>query len=469
MFGIKVPGPLVLFAASALMVGACADSGSNSNSNGLLPVAPPAIGTYPASAGEAQSWVDNRDDFMIRAHAWDVWASITASVGESDTPVWETWYSGNEIFVSDPNKGRSLFPDFENPVQFFHAGKAQSLAAGSVTSVNRYSPALGDAIWARGLNSSERLDAINETFNELDTPVINRAISTSEGLVDAALIALKPVFQIVDPNEPTAIPYWAGSAPSATTNTANPTPDTWKQCVVIDPSESLLPGEFVEMPCNGVTDLLEVVSWESFYSFRLTKKQAKDFGENAQNPGGDLGSDNQTSLNALEEMVKPGNMVLLVAMHVATKEIASWAWQTFWWGGPAALSVGSDLRPDVVKGVWRNYDMRAAYYMVESPDDLESAPHIAFNPYLETGLSGTFTREDGIVVDWTGVTSNCMTCHSLAGWQKNEDPNQNCFSFDNDSCGPPYRNSGFIDPASDYIFGGYTKLDFLWSLQARPE
>ena len=451
------------------LVAGCA--GSNPSPDELIALPAPAVASFPAPAAQVQAWADTRDTAKIRAHAWDVWASITTTLEGSSTPIWETWYSGYELFEMDPSEGRRLFPDFENPSQFFHSGQAPIPTDGPerVTAFNRYSPSLAEAIWTRGLNRSATLEVINTTFDDLETPVIDRELITSQALVDASQIVLKPVFQIVDSSAPVAIPYWDGFTSDATTNQKNPEPHTWKQCIAIDPSGTLTPGETIEMECNGVLSLLEVVPPESFYSIRLTKAQADDFSTFALGSTDDIGVNNDTSTQALAEVVKEGNLALLVAMHVTTKEIVNWTWQTFWWSpNPLDATHGAD-RPDWVEGPWRNYNMLTAYYMVEEFGNPDSAPLIAFNPYLETNLEGTFEPEDEAEVAWTGVTSNCMTCHRLAAWKKNEARDPTCFSFEKNSCGPKYRDNGFIDPASEYIFGGYTKVDFLWSLQMRPE
>ncbi len=56
------------------------------------PAVPPApSGSYPARAAEVQRWIDRLDDRRIRAHAWDVWHSITRPVpSQGHEPVWQT-------------------------------------------------------------------------------------------------------------------------------------------------------------------------------------------------------------------------------------------------------------------------------------------------------------------------------------------------------------------------------------------
>jgi len=136
-------------------------------------------------------------------------------------------------------------------------------------------------------------------------------------------------------------------------------------------------------------------------------------------------------------------------MHVTTKEITNWTWQTFWWSPhPRDPFYGSD-RPRTIRGPWSNYNMNVAYWMAQ-PNRRDGDPWIAFNPYLETNLFGTVTVK-GTTMGWTGVHSNCMSCHRMAGWQSATST-------------PPYVPSGFISPADSSFFAGFTKLDFLWSI-----
>src|ERR1051325_2618022 len=141
-----------------------------------------------------------------------------------------------------------------------------------------------------------------------------------------------------------------------------------------------------------------------------------------------------------------GDWAVLVAMHVTTKEIVNWTWQTFFWMAgtnppndwPGSLA-GQTNR---VKGQWRNYAMCTAYSMVVPANDPHGKPVVCFNPFLETSQ-----------VD--GLHSNCMSCHGVARW-----PGGN-----NGHAYPQtYQPNGFIDFASAVWFGGQTRTDFAWAI-----
>ena len=94
--------------------------------------------------------------------------------------------------------------------------------------------------------------------------------------------------------------------------------------------------------------------------------------------------------------------------------------------------------------------MHVAYYMVLPPGSSSGTPYVSYNPYLESTLSGSYVR-NGDTIKWTGVVSNCMSCHRMATWQAGGNT-------------APYVPNGEIDPADSAFFAGFTKLDFLWSL-----
>src|SRR5688572_18774764 len=64
-------------------------------------VEPPSVGTYPSSKETIDGWIAAGDTASIRRHGWDIWAALTAPSGRGDQPVWETFYSGHEIFELD--------------------------------------------------------------------------------------------------------------------------------------------------------------------------------------------------------------------------------------------------------------------------------------------------------------------------------------------------------------------------------
>jgi hypothetical protein len=148
--------------------------------------------------------------------------------------------------------------------------------------------------------------------------------------------------------------------------------------------------------------------------------------------------------------MQAGDIMLMVGMHVTTKEIDDWVWATFWWHDRPDVGVYATERPASVTGRWRNYLMAAAYDL-ESPKESDNTPVIAFNPYLEAGFRN-------------GILSNCMNCHNRASWRANW------------PVSPPPDNRRFLPifrgqpAANDPSFApGKVRTDFLWSIPMRAQ
>ena len=421
----------LLSLCAVVLLAACSDESSRNGSSSIsesVSYHPPRAGEgYPADAARLTAAVDAGDTRAVREHAWDLWAAMTARSGErfngKDLPIWETWYSGADLYAStesvcaaDARVTQAEGRDFESPVQHFHDGAAESEA---VTSVVRFTREVAEHVCAHSYDDAHTLDTLNASF-DATTPVGERSIAA----FPVRSIALKPVFQIVKQDAVTVLPYWAGTSPATTSNPAVPKPETWRQCVAVVPPGVVMPPSPHVAPCNDVSSYAAaVVPIDRFYFVQLTPEEVAEASDDA-----DLG----------DTRPEAGDYAVLVAMHVTTKEIPGWTWQTFWWSPfPDAAPFGND-RPGRVEHEWRNYEMCTAYSMTGPPETAAAAPQVCFNPYLETGLTAL-----------VGTESNCKTCHRLAAWPD--------FTT-------PYRASGLVSPDDPAFFAGNTKLDFLWSV-----
>ena len=420
----------------------------------------PPVGSFPADKATVNGWVNAQDMPAIRAHAWDIWQSINTLTPDS-LPVWETWYSGHELFER-VTTNRLVVHDFNSPVQFFHASVVKqrgipSDPAEMPISFNRYSPSLAHFIWDNRLYDTTVLHQKYQAVVSSGAPLSQRGLLTSKDSTDKASFALKPVFQFIRGDTASIVPYWAGTAPGATTDLDNPEPHTWKQCVVVDPTGRLKVGSTVRASCNGEPARdWPVVSLKEFYSIRITKEEAANYSTFAEESGDEIGRGNLGDTVSIKQLVQPGNYALLTGMHVTGKEISNWTWQTFWWSPNGRDAVFGDDRPKTLRAPWNHYNMLAAYYMV-APANARTGgqPLTVFNPYLETNLTGKVANYAGSKdsTQWFGVFSNCMSCHRMAAWGKSQ-----------------YTSSGYIDPGDPAYFTGNLKTDFLWSIptRARP-
>jgi hypothetical protein len=164
--------------------------------------------------------------------------------------------------------------------------------------------------------------------------------------------------------------------------------------------------------------------------------------------------------------VEPGDVLVLVGLHIITKEIPDWVWSTFWWNPQANQGrfAADKFDQKIIKGVWRNYLMDTTFSMEtprESQQQRKSASlktgciqigctstespsaKICFNPYLEGNLPDR------------GQLSNCMNCHKQATFH----------GIVPDPRGLPRR--GYLDSAASCFSPEnmqLMRLDYLWSL-----
>jgi len=258
-----------------------------------------------------------------------------------------------------------------------------------------------------------------------------------------------------------AFPAWPG--PPDPRAAFPPGKSTWKQCVWIDTQE---PG-----PGTGTGKVDTVWNTDgssrtpattygvgSFVHFRLSAAQAR-------------------SLNALRRalpinrVVTPaatGDYVVVAGMHVTSREITRWTWQTFWWTAdpdspplPSSTEIARD-RPVHLKNAPRHYAVVPGYSMVYSDQPNTGGSNVgnsvyAFNPYLEAGFGpsvlqasqpGTFNGKP--VANNVGVQTNCVSCHAQACYQTADDTSL-------------YTGDQYID-LNGPQFTGKLKVDFLWTI-----
>ncbi|HSQ29288.1 MAG TPA: hypothetical protein VLN49_05525 [Gemmatimonadaceae bacterium] len=486
---------LIALPLVAVAIAACDRAGSKGASVGqfgtplvdTVPLnysyAPPQpVGSYPTSYARIQSWINSASTDSIRAHGWNIWASITATTPEG-LPTWQTWFSGYELFSDTSAVGVTARPR-NGIVQFGIArklihpstisrpadGKMPEDRAERVFAFNRYSQSTAEFIWRNRLNEGNTLRDTGLAFSKRRTPLANRAILVSKDSTDSMSFVLKPVYQFISDTGVTAVPYWAGDSSAVTTDSANPIAKTWKQGVAVSPSGKVKPGDSVFMSVNDQPKRwIKVVPLSAFYHVRITRDDSIHFSQFGAESGDFIGASNDTAQDSVVAAVRPGNYGLLMAMHVTGKEIPNWTWQSFWWAlNPQDPQFGAD-RPKDIPAPWNHYNMTVAYSMTTNgmPD---GQPLVAYNPYLETSLNGWIPKTPGPPRDsvfWTGVSSNCMSCHRRAA----------IGYYGPSAMSPPYGPAMQVNPGDTVIFMQRRKgapapvplvmTDFMWSIVVR--
>lgn len=359
-------------------------------------------------AQQVQHWADSFDDEAIDRHAWDLWKAINALTGQYRTvgslsvnlPVWETWFDEYEIFHLDTGV-KGAVP--------YHSPRQMTTSQAPVISFNKFSLEFKQWINEKKYWDESTLIKLNKSFQKHNTPLKQRIVDTS-GLSSKATM-LKPSFWVIKPDQPSPMQYWKGPGMLNVDGTLDPKvpiPQTWTQIVVVDPKGTAKPATPYTLEVKSSTGLekmtftdYEIVGLDRFYWVPLSQQDVEF-----------IKAGNVFLMGGIShEEVEAGDIALLVAMHVTTAEFSNWTWQTFWWSPDPLAKAPSDIAPP-----FDNYDMAAAYYML---DKNGQAP-IVQNPYLETPDEGPvfFNRND------LGVKSNCMTCHHAAAYPTlNMDPN----------------------------------------------
>jgi hypothetical protein len=163
--------------------------------------------------------------------------------------------------------------------------------------------------------------------------------------------------------------------------------------------------------------------------------------------------------------LKRGDLLLLVAMHVASKQTPEWLWATYWWrpadsethgdfwtcdDAQRTNSIGTPTRP------WANYSMDVTQsFRMAKPKPSES------NKPGACGLPGKIGRDEQYLAAYNpfveasfsnGLKSSCIDCHSRAST----------------SSAPVFRFVPEPDSVDSHPalrdFEAHVRLDYIWSL-----
>lgn len=330
--------------------------------------------SFPAPEAQQLRLRDNDDVAAMRRHGWAVLAAASWP-GRDGAPAFARWPSLSDTFGGGPRFRRIDQVETGMPVR-------QGAGAPMMMLVQFNAPAYRH-IREQGLFRRATLAAINAGF-AADTPPERRAIAPFPR--DA--LAIKTVWTVVHAEGLTPVSVWDGAGDAE--------PATWPRTVMVGPGGVPL-SRFHHLPIAAAD--LEAV-------------------------------------RAIDPSARAGDHIVLLAVHLTTREIPDWIWATWWWHDRPGQGPFAAGRPAALGGAWRNYLMDVAY-SAETPREADGAANVVFNPYLETSPGGH--------------ASNCMACHQGAVWTP---------------AGPaPFlpvmRGSR---PPDDPLFRTGTRLDFMWSI-----
>jgi hypothetical protein len=364
---------------------------------------PPTSGSYegippgfdfPAEDGRLDKLLCEGRFRELRRHAWLVFAGLTQPAEQQDPLFpsrqprkWETWYLRQDTFAANAPAARVPFLLSLQP-----PGELKGLDQETKGASNRFlegnNVLFNQEAFDRIRSGSQPLYLVGTLNtlcgNENHEKVCRNGVQDIDAFPRGS-VALKAFFWIAPKNECTQIGSWDFQRPL--TGDVDDSLFQWPRQVFVENGQGSCDAQKAQD--------LTVVPLRDVYSIPVP-------------PASVTGLNGQLAVTRLHDIdqifpgAKEGDQLVLLGIHVATREIANWVWATFWWHDRPNLGPFSDDRPAEVEGVWRHYLMNASYDM-DNPREPDGTPHIAYNPYLE-----------GFIKD--GVLANCMTCHRRAIW-----------------------------------------------------
>lgn len=427
---------------------------------------------FPKSQETIYGWVSADDSTEIINHGWGIWEGLTQIVGNIETqPIraFETWLKPADMIYRIQTGGTENLTDealtdamalgLRTPHQFFHAAKragaepspaAQAQIDTNIFETVSYNPAA----------AKHAID--NKLFLE----------STLNGYLDAGLtsipsfpndaITIKPVYKVITTTNTDANGIFTMAGWPGTPEPAKTFPETaWGACVYIDVNATNSSGNAIDTGCAN-RNATNTFALSDFIYDTLTEADA------------DFINRNFTGGTASASNAQIGDTVILVGMHVTTRETERWTWQSYFWSAnadapflPSSPDIAA-LRPDTLSAEASHYAMTIGYQMVAPGQPSRGGESvgtsvIAYNPHLEAGFSpDTFglkrpiVGEDGPVTNQFGVQTNCMSCHVMATYRPT--------SSSDEAETRPYIADFYVS-LDDPEFQEFLQLDFAWSVQ----
>lgn len=462
-----------------VLIAVCNNKPRSTVSIGITPVPLPVIVpgfNFPEDSNTIYSWMNNPsfpykyDSASVYKHAWGVWAGLTAQTGQvyagDSLLTYETWLGITEIQTQIINGNikcdgavKSTRAVLSEPHQFGHGLSAIDREALLATDGDTISKAA--KFWVTvSYDPNATCYALNNQILKLS--VLNSyakpgAIGSIPPFPSKA-ITVKPTYFVgEDTKGLIRIPVWTG--PPATPRAYGF--KAWPKCVYADVNNQQPPNKKVTPVDKNSTSpdsiAAATVNLNDFIHFKVDSQMAVHMNR----------SDSSEGISG-RDRAKAGQIAILVCMHVATKEISNWTWQTFYWAhdpaNPQSPSsrLAASLRPSQLQGAASHYALATAYAMVIPNQPITGGtntgviPMIGYNPYLEAGFHGTAPEKGAdfqlpsvlIPGPQFGIQTNCMSCHGLATV----------------SNAPGYTTDQYISMDTS-LFINNVQLDFAWSIE----
>ncbi|MBH8560206.1 hypothetical protein [Hymenobacter negativus] len=443
---------------------------------------------FPEDSSTINGWIERRDAASIDRHGWGIWTTLSAPAGQGpDMPrVYETWPTADEV-QQQQEPGTEQSPTMllkrPRPVRRLRMPR-QFLRDPNLVSRR---PARADLAQAHAMTGSSTQNAFESVaYNPAAATFIAQnklfLTATLQGMLNGhkgeipelprESIAIKPVYEIVPAAPSAAAPLYEMKVWTGTTDKQIPYGQAaWASTIYVD-IKNQGQGNGAVAAAGAKPTPATTYNLRDFVYYRLTQEEADALNAEIKD----------TSNHYNQVPVNKGDYAILVAMHITTKEIKRWTWQTMWWAPnsanaplPSSSAIAAH-RPAQLTGAPRHYAMSIAYQMLAPVQPYAGGKSVgqsiyAFNPYLEAGFSPqTFSNNKHFqepsrvltkglwVTNNVGVRTNCMSCHAQASFTSVEGPNPRL------PLG--YLGNTYVDMGSPK-FKGRLRTDFLWSIADR--
>ncbi|MEL7004454.1 MAG: hypothetical protein AAFN93_17215, partial [Bacteroidota bacterium] len=202
---------------------------------------------------------------------------------------------------------------------------------------------------------------------------------------------------------------------------------------------------------------VEVHTLDEFYHWQVSEEEWLEMNDV------DKAIISQSAYWAYGEDFQPGDYLVLVAMHVMTKELPTWTFQSFWWDNTSQAqdskfaSQRDTVSSPPMPAAFSSYLMTSTYGMNAKRVNPSEWP-VAFNPYIELAAAHP-------------IQTNCRNCHQRAAFP---DPQQNAALGDSIKNYASYLLPNSGDPNTldtlnfeNVVFDSLLLVDFLWSIGDR--
>ncbi|MEA3064955.1 MAG: hypothetical protein QOJ27_1401, partial [Sphingomonadales bacterium] len=225
------------------------------------------------------------------------------------------------------------------------------------------------------------------------------------GQMPPGSIVLKPMMWPVPSSGYSALPLWDNATQDNDTYAGFENQKIWPRAVAVSARPTRPSATDVTYLYGGVTlatggtapvtyRQARIVTVDQFYHYQPDLASMEEC---------DRALLDASAIYAYNRPFRQGDYLVLIAMHIMTKEQPAWTFQSvFWSDRPDDGQQGKD-KPIIpsAQGPWRHYQMASTYGMAASTHPPVWGVH--FNPYIELAADHP-------------IQTNCMNCHHRAAY-----------------------------------------------------